>query len=118
MNAQGTMKQISGNSHSEVMAQLRGISLADMVRTLGPATQSSSATVAGVLNAEAKLATWGKSFEDLVAHADATVKATGATRTRRCNSGRNGGAGWNSKCRCGCDNVSARKCDPCDLQRK
>ena len=73
VNAQGTMKQITGNSHSEMTAQVRGISLADIVRVLGPAAQSSNVTVAGALNAEAK-ATWGTSFDDLVAHTDATVK--------------------------------------------
>jgi len=73
VTAQGTMKQITVNPHSELTAQVRGISLAEIVRVLGPAAQSSKATVAGTLNAEAKAA-WGKNFDDLVAHADAMVK--------------------------------------------
>ena len=71
--AQGTMKSISGNPHSEVTAEVRGVSVADIVRALGPAAQSSQGTVTGALNAVAK-ATWGRSFRDVVAHADATVK--------------------------------------------
>ena len=70
--AQGSMKQLSGNPHSEMTAEVRGVSLADVVQPLGPTAQSSKATVAGALNAEAK-ATWGKNFDDLVAHTDATV---------------------------------------------
>ena len=73
VTAQGTMKSISGNPHAEMTAEVRGVSLADVVRALGPAAQSSQVTVAGALNAEAK-ATWGRTFSDLVAHADATVK--------------------------------------------
>jgi len=73
VTAQGTMKQITVNPHSELTAQVRGISLAEIVRVLGPAAQSSKATVTGTLNAEAKAA-WGKNFDDLVAHADAMVK--------------------------------------------
>jgi len=72
VTAQGSMKQLSGNPHSEMTAEVRGVSLADVVRTLGPAAQASKATVAGTLNAQAK-ATWGKNFDDLVAHTDATV---------------------------------------------
>ena len=72
VTAQGTMKQLSGNPHSEMTAEVRGVSLADIVRALGPAAQSSKATVTGALNAEVK-ATWGKNFNDLVAHTDATV---------------------------------------------
>ena len=72
VTAQGTMKQLSGNPHSDLTAQVRGISLADIVQTFEPAAQSSKASVAGTLNAEAK-ATWGKNFNDLVAHTDATI---------------------------------------------
>jgi translocation and assembly module TamB len=72
VTAQGLMKGISGNPHSEVMAQVRGVSLSDVVRALGPAAQSSQVTIAGALNAQAK-ATWGRTFDDLVAHADMNV---------------------------------------------
>jgi translocation and assembly module TamB len=72
VTAQGSMKQLSGNTRSEMTAEVRGVSLAYVIRALGPAAQSTKATVAGALNAEAK-ATWGKNFDDLVAHTDATV---------------------------------------------
>ena len=73
VTAQGSMKNLSGNPHSEMTAQVRGVSLADIVRALGPAAQSSKAAISGSLNADAK-ASWGKNFDDLVAHADATMK--------------------------------------------
>jgi translocation and assembly module TamB len=72
VTAQGMMKSITGNSHSEMTAEARGVSLAEIVRALGPAAQSSQVAVAGALNAQAK-ATWGRTFADLVAHADANV---------------------------------------------
>lgn len=73
VTARGVMKSISGNPHSEMTAEVRGVSLADVVRALGPAAQSSRVTVAGALNAETK-AKWGRTFGDLVAHVDANVK--------------------------------------------
>jgi translocation and assembly module TamB len=72
VTAQGNMKQLSGNPHSEMTVDVHGISLAEIIRALGPAAQSSKATVSGALNADAK-ATWGKNFNDLVAHTDATM---------------------------------------------
>ncbi|HEY1803522.1 MAG TPA: translocation/assembly module TamB domain-containing protein, partial [Terracidiphilus sp.] len=71
--AQGTMKSIGGDSHSQFNAVLRGISLANLSTMSAPASRQRVA-VAGVLNATAN-ATWGKTFADLVAHADATVNA-------------------------------------------
>jgi len=73
LTAQGIMKSISNSPHSEISAEASGVSLDDVVRELGPATQSRQVTVAGVLNARAQ-ATWGRTFNNLVAHVDATVK--------------------------------------------
>ncbi len=73
VTAQGTMKSLSGNPQSEMTADVRGVSLADVVRALGPAAQSSKAAISGTLNAQAK-ATWGKNFDSLVAHTDASLK--------------------------------------------
>jgi translocation and assembly module TamB len=73
VTAQGTMRNIGGDSHAQFNAALRGISLA----SLNKSTNSSASTepaVAGILNATAT-ATWGKTFDDLVAHTDATVNA-------------------------------------------
>ena len=39
LTAQGSIKQLSGNPHSEMTAEVRGVSLADAVRALGPAAQ-------------------------------------------------------------------------------
>jgi translocation and assembly module TamB len=72
INAQGSMKNLSGDSHSELTASVRGISLADIVRALGPAAQTREADVSGKLNADAK-ASWARNFDDLVAHTDATI---------------------------------------------
>jgi translocation and assembly module TamB len=73
VTARGAMKNIGGEPHSEMTAEVRGVSLGELVRALGPAAQASHVTLTGALNAEAKAA-WGKNFDDLVAHADATVK--------------------------------------------
>lgn len=73
VTAQGTMKSIGGDSHSQFNASLRGISLASLNR-MANSPASSRPAVAGILNATAT-ATWGKTFADLVAHTDATVNA-------------------------------------------
>jgi translocation and assembly module TamB len=72
VTAQGSMKSLNGDPHSDMTAQVRGVSLADVMRALGPAAQSSKMAISGTLNAEAK-ATWLKNFDSLVAHTDATM---------------------------------------------
>ena len=72
IDANGSMKNLSGDSHSELTAAMRGVSLADLIRALSPAAQPREVTVSGKLNADTK-ASWGKNFDDLVAHADATI---------------------------------------------
>jgi translocation and assembly module TamB len=74
MTAQGAMTNIGGDSRSRVDATLRGISIANAKRMMGAEASSSSVAIAGILNATAT-ATWSKSFDDLVAHADATIQA-------------------------------------------
>jgi len=79
LTAQGTMKQIGGNApRSEMTASLRRISLAQANR-LVPSKSQQPVNIAGELNADAK-ATWGKTFDDLVAKADATVRAQAAAK--------------------------------------
>ncbi len=77
ITAQGIMKDLGGNSHSQVTASLRNISLADAAQ-LGGSKSAQPVNVSGVLNADAK-ASWGKTFDDLIAHTDATIhgSATG-----------------------------------------
>ena len=72
LNAQGEMDDLAGNTHSRVKADLRGISLADLKRTFAPTAVPKNIGISGSINAQATAA-WGKSFDDLVAKADATV---------------------------------------------
>ena len=74
VTAEGTMKNIGGDSHSKFDANLRGISLADAKRMMGAAASTGPVAIAGTLNATAT-ATWGKTFDDLVAHTDANIHA-------------------------------------------
>jgi translocation and assembly module TamB len=70
--AQGTMKGIAGNSHTDLTGTLRGISLAQVRQLLGPSASSPNVSLAGVVNANFT-AEWGRTIDDLVAHADATI---------------------------------------------
>ena len=74
ITAQGTMKDITGNSHSEATASIRGISLAQARALAGPSASTGNVALTGQLNADAKAA-WGKTFDDLIAKADATINA-------------------------------------------
>ncbi len=67
------MRNLPGTSRSHLVAELRGISLADL-KSLMNASSMQQVAIRGQLNATAD-ATWGKSFNDLVARTDATVKA-------------------------------------------
>jgi len=72
VSAQGTLIDIAGNPHSNVKALVQGVSLAELTRTLGASAEKLNVAVTGRLNAQAT-ATWGKTLDDLVAHADATI---------------------------------------------
>jgi len=72
ITAQGTMKNVAGNSNTKVTAALRGVSLGDLARALGTSASDLNVAVSGKLNADATAA-WGKTLDDLVAHADATI---------------------------------------------
>src|ERR1019366_3813216 len=72
LTAHGTMTNLSGDSHSKVNAALHGASLAELRRTYAPAASTHGDAVTGAVSAEAN-ATWGKTLNDLVAHADATI---------------------------------------------
>ncbi|WP_446743016.1 translocation/assembly module TamB domain-containing protein [Silvibacterium acidisoli] len=79
LTAQGEMDDLAGNTHSKVSAGLRGISVADLKRTFAPAALPKSVVVSGGVNAQAT-ATWGKTFDDLVAKADASMHSNVAGR--------------------------------------
>jgi translocation and assembly module TamB len=71
VRARGVMKGIGGDSHTSVDADLHDISLAETRAALGSNVMR-DVTLTGKLNAKAS-ASWGKTFDDLAAKADATV---------------------------------------------
>jgi translocation and assembly module TamB len=72
LTAQGTMKNVDGDSHSNVSAALHGVSMALMRQAfLRPGAQP-AVTVTGTLDATAS-ASWDKTLDDLMAHVDATA---------------------------------------------
>ena len=75
ITAQGTMKNLGTDSaRNNVNAAIHNISLAQAKRMAGKAASTGQVDVAGTLNGTAN-ASWGKTINDLVAHADATIKA-------------------------------------------
>ena len=72
LGARGTMKDIGGNSHSRVEASLHGASLAELRHVFSGTKQASELAADGAIDATAT-ASWGKTLDDLIAHADATV---------------------------------------------
>ncbi len=72
LTSSGKMSNIAGNAHSKFNAQLRGIQLAAANSALKSSAMPRGVSLGGVLNAEANAA-WGKTFDDVVAHADAIV---------------------------------------------
>ncbi|MFP5235851.1 MAG: translocation/assembly module TamB domain-containing protein [Acidobacteriota bacterium] len=83
ITAQASIQQLTGNTHSEMTANVRNISLADATHTFAPHAAPTVA-VTGALNAAVK-ASWGKTIKDMVAHADATVH--GQVRSRQTQPG-------------------------------
>jgi translocation and assembly module TamB len=73
LTSSGKMSNIDGNVHSKFNAQLRGIQLAAMNAALKSSAMPRGVSLGGVLNAEANAA-WGKTFDDVVAHADTNVQ--------------------------------------------
>jgi translocation and assembly module TamB len=71
----GKMSNIDGSPRSKFNASLRGIRLADVNRALKSSAVPKNITLAGVLNADANAA-WGKTFDDVVAHTDASLHAS------------------------------------------
>ena len=72
LDATAKMNAIGGDSHSEVKASLRSISLRDVHTMLRTVEVPKNIAVTGTLNSQLN-ATWGKTINDLVAHADATL---------------------------------------------
>ena len=74
LTAKGTMNNLSGDSRTKLDAALHGISLAEARRSLGASKTAPGVALTGVLNAGTTVS-WGKTMDDLVAHADATIDA-------------------------------------------
>jgi translocation and assembly module TamB len=74
LTSTGKMSSIDGNAHSKFNASLRGIQLGNLNRALRSSAVPKNVALGGVLNAEANAA-WGKTFDNVVAHADAGVQA-------------------------------------------
>ncbi len=74
LTANGTMTGIDGNPHSKFKAALHNIQLAAVNGALKTSAMPRDVSLGGVLNGQAEAA-WGKTFDDVVAHADATVQA-------------------------------------------
>ncbi len=79
LTAKGTMKDIGGDSHSHLDASVQGVSLAAARQALGRSAPSMNLALTGSFNANAT-ATWGKTFDDLVARTDATIHGAATDR--------------------------------------
>jgi translocation and assembly module TamB len=92
LTAAGTMSQLDGNTHSQFKASLKGIQLADVNRALKTSAMPKGVSLAGGVNAEATAA-WGKTFDNVVAHADASMqgKVSGSGKVIPINSQIHGG---------------------------
>ncbi|HEY1901657.1 MAG TPA: translocation/assembly module TamB domain-containing protein [Terracidiphilus sp.] len=72
LTAQGVMKNIAGESDTSLKGTIRGVSLAQARQLLGPSVSKSGIGVDGAMNADVS-ASWGQTFNDLVAHVDASI---------------------------------------------
>ena len=75
LTSTGKMSNIGGSPHSKFNASLRGIRLGDLNLAMKSSAVPKNIALGGVLNAEANAA-WGKTFDDVVAHADAAMQAS------------------------------------------
>jgi translocation and assembly module TamB len=72
--ATGTMNEIGGDSHSEIKASLRGVSLQELRRSLRTAVMPSNVVLTGTLNSQLDAA-WGKTLDQLAVQTSATINA-------------------------------------------
>ncbi len=71
-----TLRDISGATRSHLQAQVRGLSLANL-KTLANSPSLKQVALRGIVNADAD-ATWGKTLNDMVARADASIQGSSA----------------------------------------
>ncbi len=77
--AQGSMKNIGGKSHSDLAAEVRGISLEQLMGSTRRSAAPHEVALQGRLNAKAT-ASWSATLDDLVAHTDAMIQAQAQRR--------------------------------------
>jgi translocation and assembly module TamB len=76
--ADGTMQDIGDNTHSKLRLDLQKVSLAALQQDFGNSASAKTVSLHGTADASAT-ATWGKTIDDLVAHADLALEGN-ATR--------------------------------------
>ncbi|HVU48923.1 MAG TPA: translocation/assembly module TamB domain-containing protein [Terracidiphilus sp.] len=72
LTAKGTIKNVGGDSRANVIAALRGVSMARLRQAFPRANARSDLSLTGTLDATAK-ASWGKTLDDLTAQMDAAA---------------------------------------------
>ena len=82
LTAQGSMKNIGGKSHSDLVAEVRGISLDELMEATRRSVAVREVVLQGKLDAKAS-ASCSATLDDLVAHTDATIQ--GQAQRRRTN---------------------------------
>ena len=81
LEATGKMTAVGADSsHSEVNASLRGVSLGELHAMLRTSAMPKNVAITGAMNSQLKAA-WGKTIQDLIAQADATLdgRVSGST---------------------------------------
>jgi len=77
LTGDGTMQAIGGNTHSSFHLDLHKVSLAALQKALGSSASAKNVSLNGAADAQATAA-WGKTIDDLVAHADLTLDGNAA----------------------------------------
>ncbi len=73
VNGTLSIRNLTGSTRSQLSAAVHGISVAEAQKTLAPASMA-RANLNGAVNATAT-ASWGKTMEDLIARADASLQS-------------------------------------------
>lgn len=93
--AGGTMQAIGGDMHSSFHLDLHNVSLSALQQAMGRSAPAKAVSLQGTANATAT-ATWGKTIDDLVAHADLTLNGDAARRQAKASANVQESAGTNA----------------------
>lgn len=77
--AAATMRNLTGNTQSKLIASLHGLSLAAAQRLIPVSAATRDITLRGVMSAEANAA-WGSTFRDLVVQANSSINGSISNR--------------------------------------